>query len=1048
MKYKLLGIFLFLLVHCLAIAQTKSISGIIRDAVDNSPLAGVTVMIQGTTTGSATDINGEFYIRASVGDTLAVSFIGKKPVTQIVGQRNVFEIILYDDEEMLDEVTVVAFGTQKKQSVVSSIETVKISELKIPASNLTTALAGRIPGLISYQTSGEPGQDNANFFIRGVTTFGYKTDPLILIDGFEMSKNDLARLQPDDIEGFSVLKDASATVLYGSRAANGIILVTTKAGKEGPVKLSIRLDNHIATPTKIPDMVDGVTYMRMYNEARISRDPLLGAYYSEQKIQATAAGENPMIYPDVNWYDEIFRSSALNTKANINIQGGGQVATYYVSGGYEHETGLLKVDSRNNYNNNININRFNIRTNVNFKLTPSTTLETKITGRFERQSGPFEYDDISTTEYLFAAVMNSNPVDFPAVYKPDKTNEFTTHTLFGNTYVDGGMKINPYAELTRGYSDRNESNINVQLALIQDLKFITEGLNFQLKGSVNNWTKYKSTRMYQPYFYDLESYNQITDEHVLWCLNPNTGNAYLGNVIPGRDATFKYYFEGRFAWARQFERHNLGATVVGTMEENLLTGGNSNSIYETLPEKNMGVSGRATYDFDTRYFLEFAFGYNGSEKFDGGKRFGFFPSIAGGWLASNEKFWQPLKSIISTLKFKGSVGLIGNDAIAERRDRFFYLSDISRYYGESSVTGYGYRWGESFTNSYGGYKINRYANPNISWEKSTKWNTGIEMGFLDEALKIQGEFFGEKRTNIYMQRENFPATAGLEASVSGNVGELKVRGFDGSIDYQHFFTKDFWLQGRGNFTYSTNEYVKLDEKDYPDEYRKRLGHNYAQQWGLVAERLFVDEEEIANSPRQDFGEYMAGDIKYKDVNGDGVIDENDQVPLGYPTIPKIQYGFGLSAGYKNFDFSFFFQGNAMVSFFIHPGVGGDGGVEGIAPFVNRRNALKIVADDYWSETNPNVNAFWPRLSTTPINNNMQQSSWWLRDGSFLRLKTVELGYTFKGWKKVGLQSARVYLSGENLFVLSKFKLWDPEMGRKGLGYPPNQRYNMGLLLNF
>ncbi|MCD7938537.1 MAG: TonB-dependent receptor, partial [Tannerellaceae bacterium] len=404
------------------------------------------------------------------------------------------------------------------------------------------------------------------------------------------------------------------------------------------------------------------------------------------------------------------------------------------------------------------------------------------------------------------------------------------------------------------------------------MSFLTEGLILELKGSVNNWTKYQSGRTYEPYYYDLESYNMVTGEYTLWNLNPTSGSAYLGDVIPERDATFKYYFEARTTWGRTFGRHTVGGMVVGTMEENLVTGGNSNSIYETLPERNTGVSGRFTYDFDTRYFLEFAFGYNGSEKFDGNKRFGFFPSIAGGWLISNEAFWEPIRDGFSMLKLKASVGKVGNDAIAERKDRFFYLSDISLYGNGSVVIDNGYRWGESFMNSYGGYSINRYANPNISWEESTKWNAGAEMGFMKDALKLQVDVFGEDRKNIYMKRENFPATAGLEADVSGNVGRVKSWGVDGSADYQHFFNRDFWLTGRANFTFATNKYVEMDEKDYPDEYLKRTDFNVNQQWGLIAERLFVDEEEIANSPKQDFGEYMAGDIKYKDVNGDGVIN--------------------------------------------------------------------------------------------------------------------------------------------------------------------------------
>lgn len=1023
----------------------KSISGVVKDDVGIG-LPGVSVAVKGTLKGTVTDTNGEFSMQATVGDTLTFSFIGKNPVQQVVGQRNIFDVAMYNDDTELEEVQVVAFGKQKKASVISSIETVRPGDLKQPASNLTSALAGRIAGIISYQTSGEPGADNAQFFVRGVTTFGYKTNPLILIDGFEGSSDDLARMEPDNIESFSILKDASATVLYGARGANGIIIVETKSGREGPAKINIRLETHVATPTQMNELLDGVDYMRLYNEARISRNPLLGTYYSEQKIQSTIDGLNPMIYPNVDWYDELFEKSTINKKANFNVSGGGQVATYYVAGTVENENGLLKVDPKNNFNNNININRVQLRNNVIFKLSPTTRLDTRLQGRFERYNGPR-----TGAGDIFRMVMNSNPVDFPAVYEPDEKHAYADHILFGNTFVTGNLKQNPYAEMVRGYEDRNESSITAMATLSQDLDFITEGLKLQAKASVNTWSKYSSRRTYNPFYYDLENYNQITGEYALFALNPTGGQVFLGDVDPGRDASAHYYYEGRMNWDRQFGLHSVGLMTVGMFEEYLLTSGNSNSIYETLPERNMGNSGRFTYDYDTRYFFEFAYGYNGSEKFSGDKRFGFFPSFGGGWLISNESFWAPMENIINTMKLKFTWGKVGNDAIAQRQDRFFYLSDIAKG-GSDGYEANGYRWGSTFMNQYGGYRINRYANPDITWEVSTKMNLGLELSFLKDALKIQGDLFKDVRDQIYLQRQNFPSTAGLEASISGNVGKVESWGYEGSIDYQYMSPKNWWMTGRANFTFATNKYVQLDEKDYADEYLKREGYSINQWWGLIAERLFVDEAEIANSPKQDFGTYQAGDIKYKDINGDGVVNDNDQVPLGLPTVPEIQYGFGLSGGYKNFDISFFFQGNARVSFFIDSSERNNAGTNesGIAPFASRRNALSLIAEDHWSETNPNVHAFWPRLSVDPLQNNTKTSTWWMRNGAFLRLKTVEVGYNLpdKTFRKIGLQRTRIYASGANLFVISPFKLWDPEMGRAGLGYPPNQRYNIGVQLSF
>lgn len=1046
MKFKLIGTLLLLLSCTLVFAQNskKQISGIVRDGADNSPIpATIVASGRSANVGAFANEDGEFTISAYAGDTLTFSLMGYKTVKEIVGNRNVLDVLMYIDENQLEEVTVVAFGTQKKESVISSIETVNLKDLRIPASNLTSALAGRIPGMISYQTTGEPGADNAQFFVRGVTTFGYKSDPLVLIDNVEATTDDLARLQPDDIESFSILKDASATVFYGARGANGIIIVNTKSGREGPVKVSARVDLQIAKPTRTTKFVDGVDYMKLYNEARITRDPVLGAYYPGQKIQSTADGLNPMIYPNVDWYDELFKKQTYNTKTNINISGGGKVATYYVAGGFDHETGLLNVDKRNNFSNNININRVHIRTNVIFKLTPTTTLDTRIQGRFERYTGPY-----NSTKDLYNLIMNSNPVDFPTYFAPDEKNQYVDHILFGNTFANGRMKGNPYAFMINGYEDRDESIISAQGALTQDLGFITKGLSAKLTLSTRVWNYYSAKRAYVPYFYELQDYDQITEKYTLFPLNPTDGNPYLGNVMPDRNSNSKTYYEALFTWNNKFGPHNFGAMTVFRMEENVLTAGNSLSIYETLPEKNMGNSGRMTYDYDSRYFMEFGYGYNGSEKFSGAKRYGFFPSVALGWMVSNEKFWEKINNkIFSSLKFKASLGKVGNDAIAGRGDRFFYLSNIQTY-GSTSAVSNGYRWGGTFMNAYGGYNTLRYANPDITWEVATKKNLGIEVGFLKDALKIQADMFNDDRKQIYMTRQNFPASAGLEAPISGNVGRVKSSGVDASIDYQHFFNNDLWLTGRGNFTYATNEYVEIDEKNYPDKYLSRKGYSIHQQWGLVAERLFVDEAEVKNSPKQDFGEYMAGDIKYKDINGDGIINDNDMVPLGYPTVPEIQYGFGLSAGYKNWDVSFFLQGNARVSFFINPGVGGgNDNDEGIAPFVNRRNALSFVADDYWSETNPNPYAFWPRLSVNSLDNNTKPSSWWLRDGSFLRVKQIEVGHSFSSLKKLGIHNLRVYLSTENLLTFSSFKLWDPEMGRRGLAYPPNKRFNLGFQIS-
>jgi TonB-linked SusC/RagA family outer membrane protein len=1031
MKFKIIGFF-FLMFFCSGVfAQTKTITGRVKDT-GNSPLPGVAVLVKNTSVGTVTGNLGEFSLTASESDTLVFVLVGMKEVRQYVGQQSVFEITMVESEELqLDEVQVVAFGTQKRSSVVASITTVKPSELRVASQNLTSGFAGRIPGMISYQTSGEPGDDLAQFFVRGVTTFGYTPSPLILIDGFESSSYELARLQVDDIESFSVLKDASAAALYGARGANGILLIITKSGtRDSGISINARVDTHIATPTKMIEMVDAIQYMNMYNEGVTTRTPQAGNYYSAQTIQSTMDNENPMIYPNIDWYNELFKQTTINKRATVNLSGGGNVARFYVSGGFENENGLLKEDLRNKFNSNININRVHMRSNVIFDITKTTTLDTRIQAEFERYNGPY-----NSAAGIFNMVMDVNPVDFPPVYEPDDEHRFTSHTLFGNTLVNGALKSNPYAEMVKGYRSQNISIVTMMATIRQDFDFLIKGLKFEGKGSVKANGTSTQTRSFSPFYYAVEAYNQVTQEYKLFGLNRLGGNNSMGDITASNERGSSYYFEGRLNWSGSFGVHNVGAMVVGTLQENsnLVAG----TVFTALPARNAGVSGRVTYDYNDRYFGEFNFGYNGSEKFTAAERFGFFPSIGAAWMVSNEKFWTPsMKKVINMLKFRATYGLNGSDAIAGAADRFNFLSQISK-------GGAGYTWGLLGNQSGAGYTISRYANENIKWEVSQKVNLGIEIEAFNKLLKFQFDIWKDWRSDIYQERNTFAATTGLieeNLKIFGNVGKAETEGLESSLDIEKMFNNDTWLLGRFNFSLSRNKVTQKDEQQFRDRYLSAIGQSTNVLRGLVAERLFIDDYEKANSPRQDWGFYEAGDIKYKDVNGDGRINNNDYVPMGYPAVPEVQYGFGLSGGWRNVDLSFFFQGNSRVSFFIDP--------EGIAPLVDHRNALEIVARDYWTQTNPNVHAFWPRLSVSPLANNTQKSSWWLRNGTFIRLKSIEFGYNIKKLDKLLLQSGRIYFSVENVFYMSTFKLWDPEMGASGRGYPPNRRFNIGLLLQF
>jgi TonB-linked SusC/RagA family outer membrane protein len=839
----------------------------------------------------------------------------------------------------------------------------------------------------------------------------------------EVTKTELSRLQTDDIASFSIMKDATATALYGARGANGVILVNTKSGAEGKVKVNFRLENSFSMPTSNVALADPVTYMKLHNEAVLTRDPLGMLPYSQQKIENTIAGLNPYAYPATDWRKELFKDYTTNQRFNVSVSGGGKVARYYVAGTINKDNGMLKVDGRNNFNNNITLFKYNLRSNVNVNLTNTTEMIVRFNGNFDDYTGP-----IDGGSEMYAKVMRTNPVLFPPYY-PSDVRPTVQHIMFGN--FEEGNYINPYADMVRGYKNYSRSNLLAQLEFHQDLSFVTEGMNFRALMNTNRTSYFDVTRAYQPFYYRLSNYDKRSDEYSIFLINEDSGTEYLNYNEGPKSISSVFYLEAALNYDKVIgENHNLSGLLVYTMRQELAA--NAGSLQRSLPHRNLGVSGRTTYNYDNRYFAEFNFGYNGSERFHASQRFGFFPSFGVAWTASNEPFWDRIKGTISNLRIRGTYGLVGNDAIGSLDDRFFFLSDVD-------MNANGATFGSEKDYTRPGISVSRYANNDISWETAKKKNIALELGLFGEA-QIMAEYFTEYRTNILMTRAHVPTTMGLSAPVRANVGEASGRGVDLSVDYNHFFKKDLYIQGRANFTYATSRFEVYEEPVYKEWWRSRVGYSISQEWGYIAERLFTDEYEVTNSPVQ-FGDYMAGDIKYRDINRDGRITEADKVPIGYPTIPEISYGFGVSSVYKKFDFSMFFQGVARESFRIY--------VNSTAPFVGQNQLLKAYADNHWSEENQDLYALWPRLTTIENQNNTQVSTWFQRDGSFLRLKQAEMGYKFeKLANRLNLGNMRFYVSGTNLLCWSKFKLWDVEMATNGLGYPVQRVFNLGLNVSF
>jgi TonB-linked SusC/RagA family outer membrane protein len=1031
-------------------AQNLNIKGKVIDT-EGDALPGAVVRIQGTTIGATANDDGDYFMnnvpKGSILEFVLVGFVTQQ--SRVTGDKSVINAVLQEESESLSEVTIVAFGTQTKESVIGSITTINPSELKVPSSNLTTALAGNLAGIIAYQRSGEPGRDNADFFVRGITTFGNNVDPLILIDGIELTTTDLARLQPDDIASFSVMKDATATALYGARGANGVVLVTTKQGAVGPAKISIRIENSISSPTRNVEFADPVTYMKLHNEAVATRDPLGELPYSQEKIESTAAGRNPIIYPANNWRDMLFKDYSMNQRVNLNVSGGGGVARYYVAGGFTKDNGMLNVDKRNSFNNNIDLKNYTLRANVNIDVTKTTELIVRLSGNFDDYTGPADPNTSNSkpvgTE-IYNMMVRSNPVMFPAYFPMDEDHKFVKHIMFGNYNTS---YTNPYAELVRGYMNESRSQMLAQLEFKQDLGFVTEGLFVRSMLNISRLASFSVSRKYNPFWYQVDSYNNMTGEYRLVRTNPDTGagmgSEYLDLSESPKSVESTLYSETTLNYARTFaEKHGVSGLFVLTAREHLTA--NAGSLQLSLPSRNAGLSGRATYSYDSRYFFEFNFGYNGSERFAANHRFGFFPSAGVGWLISNEQFWQPFKKTVSNLKFRYSYGLVGNDRIGDNQDRFFYLSRVTM--NDPARAG---RFGERIYNeSLNGISISRYSSEDITWEVSTKQNYALEVGLWNK-VNIVAEYFTEYRNKILMNRAAIPSTMGLTAPVRANIGEASSKGVDITLDYQQVWNKDFWTSARANFTYATGRFEVYEQPEYDEPWRLRKGYPIKQNYGYIAERLFMDDAEAHNSPPQEFGnEYGGGDVKYLDLNRDGRITSADIAPIGNPTVPEIVYGFGVSAGYKGFDISCFFQGAANESFWISTVDNPNAGTISTAPFQEQTQLLKAYADSYWSEENQNLYATWPRLSATLNNNNTQASTWFMRDGSFLRLKQAEIGYTIPGkWQnRLRISTCRVYVSGTNLLLFSKFKLWDAEMAGNGLGYPIQRVFNIGLNLTF
>lgn len=1009
-----------------ALAQEQlNISGTVTDAAGEA-LIGVSVTVKDAKgLGTITNIDGKYNIKIQQYHTLVFSYIGYKPVSVLVkGDKKVIDVQMSEEKtNAIDEVVVTGLGTQKKLTVTGAITNVDVSQMKqFPSSNFTNALAGNVPGIIAMQSSGQPGKSTSRFWVRGISTFGASASAMILVDGFE--RNNIDDLNIEDIESFSVLKDASATAIYGSKGANGVILITTKHGKAGKININVKGEASYNTRTITPKFIDAPTYANLLNEARVTRN--LAPQYQPEELALIRSGLDPDFYPNVDWSKLLLKNGAMSYRADLSMSGGGNTARYFVSLSYVEDQGMYNTDEtlRKKYDTNANYKRWNYRMNVDIDVTPTTIIKLGVSGNLNKRNSPGLGD-----QYLWSELFGFNALSSPVLY----SNGYVP--AYGNNI----HQMNPWVSSTRtGYNEEWDNNIQTNITVEQKLDFITKGLSFTGRFGYDT---YNSNHIYYrlwPAMYRANS--RDSQGNIIWDkLFEETSMSQTS----GGDGSRHEFLEALLRWDRTFDKlHNFSAVSRFTQDERIQTRNIGTDIKNSVSKRNQGLAGQLTYNYALRYFIDFNFGYNGSENFADHHRYGFFPAFSLAWNVAEEPLVKKALPWLNMFKLRYSWGKVGNDNMG----RFPYL------YTLDYTPNIGYNWGSNLSSgTIPGIHYTQMASPNVTWEVARKTDFGFDFVAFDNKFSLTMDYFHEKRTGIFIQRMFLPDITGLESYPWANVGAVKSQGFDGNFQYKDHIGEINWTV-RGNITYSKNTILERDEENNVYAYQYGKGYRVNQQRGLIALGLFRDYDDIRNSPKQSWGTVQPGDIKYKDVNGDGIVDDGDRVAIGATDTPSLIYGLGASVSWRGFDLNLHFQGAGKYTFLINSGA--------VNAFRDGRwgNILQGITDNRWissdisgTKETENPNAPYPRLSYGYNLNNQQSSSFWLRNGRFLRLKNLDIGYTLPKpmVNTIHLESVRIYISGQNLITWSPFKLWDPELDSRQRGqiYPITRSFTAGIQIS-
>ena len=1003
-------------------AQTATVSGVVKDDT-GEPVIGAGVLVKGTTLGTITDIDGHFSFRADdLNGVLVVSFVGMETQEIPMKGKGTFDIVLKSSNTLLEEVQVVAYGAQKKVTLTGSISSVNTDELlKVPTASIGNMLSGVLSGVSSIQSSGQPGGDDPDVFIRGISTLNtMNAKPLYLVDGVERS---FFQIDPNEVENITILKDASSTAVFGVRGANGVIIVTTKRGKEGKAKINASFSYGIQTPTRMPEFVNSYDYATFLNEAYTNdgKDPK----FTPEAVEAFRTHSNPIIYPDTDWMELLFKSSAPQTQGNVNISGGTERVRYFISMGMLDQKGFFKNhDTR--YDANFNFNRYNYRANLDIDFTKTTLVAINMGGRVEKRNFPRSGDDINQ---LFRRIYWATPFSGPGIVDGK--------WIKGNSqYLPVGLSDGLGNIYGRGYGSKTTNVVNLDLALTQKLDFVTKGLQFKIKVAYNSGydhTKERAT--------SIESYQPWYRKDVTWMEHPagsdpnevvyiQDGEAGLISYAESFGKSRDWYAEASFDWKRDFGLHHLSALALYNQSKTYYP----DSDYPGIPRGYVGLVGRVTYDYDNKYLIEGNVGYNGSENFAPGNRYGFFPAVSGGWVLTQEEFLKD-NPVVNFLKIRASYGIVGNDRYHPYgtgfMDRFLYLPN-------SYFIGSGYQFGTGTSWSPGAYEKS-FGNSGLSWEKSAKQNYGIDFSLFNQKLSGSIDYFYEKRTDILAKASTDPIIHAMSLPVL-NLGIVSNKGVELNLKWNHKINSfRYWTNL--NVSYAKNKIVYQDEVPSEYTYTLKTGHPVGQPFGLKVRGFYYEGmEDVADHSYV----LKEGDVVYEDLNHDGKIDDNDKTAIGYPSYPLLNAGLTLGFEYKGFDFSMLWVGARKTSRVLE---------ETFRKPLGETYDRSLMSHQFTDRWTPETaaTAKLPRATIDGVKNNYRDSELWVKDASYLRLKNIEIGYNFRlpFMPKIGMEKMRVFMTGYNLLTFDKLKISDPESMSSGVPqYPVMRVINFGLNVSF